>query len=298
MEDQILLGNNVKIGKDVIMHGKIIIGDNCIIKDGVHINVTESFELGHDSVIGCKWDIQGRKIKIGHHLWCVDGDGYGNGIIGGGSCFDCWSELEIGNYCHLGLYTLINTARKVKMGNNVGFGYRCVIFTHGAWQNVLEGYPAEFGSVIIEDNAWLPSNITVMPNVLIGEGATITSGAVVNKNVPPYCLAGGVPIKLIRQQSEYLPSLKCNEKMNILRNILKLWAENMEYQHIEISWKEGDSYFLINNCYQLFFWDKKNISCKLEFDLTMYKLTYNKHDLIGDKLLDFLRKYGIKAMEN
>lgn len=32
----------------------------------------------------------------------------------------------------------------------------------------------------------------------MGRGATIAAGAVVNKDIPPYCIAGGVPAKPIK----------------------------------------------------------------------------------------------------
>ena len=39
-----------------------------------------------------------------------------------------------------------------------------------------------------------------MPGVTIGDGAIIASRAVVTANVPPYCIYGGNPAKLIRER--------------------------------------------------------------------------------------------------
>lgn len=52
--------------------------------------------------------------------------------------------------------------------------------------------------VIIEKDVWIGSNVTILAGVHVGRGSTIAAGAVVNKDVPPYCIAGGVPIKLIK----------------------------------------------------------------------------------------------------
>ena len=37
-----------------------------------------------------------------------------------------------------------------------------------------------------------------MDGVVIGRGATVAAGAVVNKSMPPYCICGGVPAKFIK----------------------------------------------------------------------------------------------------
>lgn len=58
-----------------------------------------------------------------------------------------------------------------------------------------EGYDHD---VIIEKDVWIGANVTILEGVTIGRGATIAAGAVVNKNVPPYSIVGGVPAKVIR----------------------------------------------------------------------------------------------------
>jgi acetyltransferase-like isoleucine patch superfamily enzyme len=52
---------------------------------------------------------------------------------------------------------------------------------------------------IIEDDAWIGSNVIVLPGVRIGRGAIFGAGSVVIKDIPPYSIAAGVPAKMIRQ---------------------------------------------------------------------------------------------------
>jgi acetyltransferase-like isoleucine patch superfamily enzyme len=54
--------------------------------------------------------------------------------------------------------------------------------------------------VIIEDNVWIASNCTIGKGVRIGTGSIIAANSFVNKNLPDYCIAGGVPAKLIRSR--------------------------------------------------------------------------------------------------
>lgn len=61
--------------------------------------------------------------------------------------------------------------------------------------NKPEGYDKD---VIIEKDVWIGSNVTILAGVHIGRGSTIAAGAVVNKDVPPYSIVGGVPAKVIK----------------------------------------------------------------------------------------------------
>lgn len=52
--------------------------------------------------------------------------------------------------------------------------------------------------VIIEKDVWIGSNVTILDGVHVGRGATIAAGAVVNKDVPPYSIVGGIPAKVVK----------------------------------------------------------------------------------------------------
>lgn len=56
----------------------------------------------------------------------------------------------------------------------------------------------EVKKVIIEDNVWLGTGVIVLPGVRIGNGSIIAANSVVNKNVPPMVIAGGNPLKIIK----------------------------------------------------------------------------------------------------
>ena len=52
--------------------------------------------------------------------------------------------------------------------------------------------------VIVEEDVWIGSNVILLSGVTIGRGTTVAAGAIVAKSMPPYCVCGGVPAKVIK----------------------------------------------------------------------------------------------------
>jgi len=52
--------------------------------------------------------------------------------------------------------------------------------------------------VNIGNDVFIGANVTVLDGVTIGDGAVIGAGAVVSKDIPPYAIAVGIPIRIIR----------------------------------------------------------------------------------------------------
>jgi acetyltransferase-like isoleucine patch superfamily enzyme len=68
-----------------------------------------------------------------------------------------------------------------------------------AWhKGVVNGAEIPAGPIIVENDVWLASNVTVKENVHIGNGAVVAMGSLVTKDVPPYAIVGGNPAKVIR----------------------------------------------------------------------------------------------------
>lgn len=58
---------------------------------------------------------------------------------------------------------------------------------------VKEHLPVEIGN-----DVFIGANVTILDGVKIGDGAVIGAGAVVNKDIPPYAIAVGCPIKVVK----------------------------------------------------------------------------------------------------
>ena len=67
--------------------------------------------------------------------------------------------------------------------------------------------------------------MTILAGVTIGRGTTVAAGAVLTKSMPPYCICGGVPAKLIK-------FYWTNDQ--ILEHEEKLYPENERYSRAQL----------------------------------------------------------------
>ena len=54
------------------------------------------------------------------------------------------------------------------------------------------------GPVVIGNDVWIGTRVTILSGVTIGDGAVIGACSLVNRDVPPYAIAVGVPAKVTR----------------------------------------------------------------------------------------------------
>lgn len=110
-------------------------------------------------------------------------------------------NVSIGEGAHITATTLIH------IGKNVLTGKKVLITdnAHGeSSAELLDIAPIKRplyskGSVYIEDNVWIGEKASIMPGVRIGKGSIIAANSVVTKDIPPYCVAAGIPAKVIKQ---------------------------------------------------------------------------------------------------
>lgn len=57
---------------------------------------------------------------------------------------------------------------------------------------------AELKPIVIGNDVFIGMNVIILDGVQIGDGAIIGAGAVVSKNIPPYAVAAGSPIQIIK----------------------------------------------------------------------------------------------------
>lgn len=104
--------------------------------------------------------------------------------------------MKIGKDVGIGLMAMVDIfhPERISIGDNSVLGYNCTILCH-------EFLPREYrlGSVEIGANVLIGANTTVLPGVKIGDGAWVAAGSLVNRDVPPYTLAMGVPVQFVKR---------------------------------------------------------------------------------------------------
>lgn len=154
-------------------------------------------------------------VLIGRHVLLSENVVVDASSQGGG-------QIKIGNYCKV--YTgsiLAAYGGNISVGERTGINPYCVLYGHGGlsigndcliatgcvfipanhkFQDI--SVPINQQGLIcrgirIDDDVWLGARVTVLDGVHIGKGSVIGAGAVVNRDVPPYSIAVGVPAKII-----------------------------------------------------------------------------------------------------
>jgi acetyltransferase-like isoleucine patch superfamily enzyme len=176
------------------------LGKSVYIEHGAELLNTSGIELGNGVRIlrGVRLDCQGQnsRICLGNHVQFS----YGVGVkVSRDNC-----TIEIGDRTSIGPYVVLHGP------GNISIGKDCLIAAHtGIYasnhqfddptRKIREQGLSRKG-ITIGDDCWLGHKVSVLDGVTIGEGCVIGAGAVVNKDIPPYSIAVGVPAKVIGQR--------------------------------------------------------------------------------------------------
>lgn len=114
-------------------------------------------------------------------------------------------RMEVGEQTSFALMVMLDIMfpEKISVGRNTVIGYNTTILAH---EYLIKEY--RLGDVIIGDEVMIGANTTILPGVKIGDGAIVSAGTLVHKDVPAGAFVGGNPMKVIYTKEEMEQRMK------------------------------------------------------------------------------------------
>jgi len=165
-------GAKLIIDKRLYLGGKYI-GDMTQAKASIRMYRNSVFHVRGRVKLG-----PGVGVVTGPNARLTIGD---NTYITASSVLYCANEIEIGSDCAISWNTTI-----------LDTDFHHIYYPDGT-QNELTS-PVRIGNKV-----WIGCNCTILKGVTIGDNAVIGANTLVNKDVPPNCLAVGNPMRIIKE---------------------------------------------------------------------------------------------------
>ena len=233
-----VVGNGVKIGKDISIGAYSVIEDCVVIDDGsvIYPNVYIGFSarIGSDCLIYPRVVVRER-VEIGNRVIIHSGsvigsDGFGYALLNGihhkipqiGSVL-IEDDVEIGANVTIDRARFDRTVirKGTKIDNLVQIAHNVVIGEN----SVIAAQCGIAGSTRIGKNAKLGGQVGIVGHINIGDNVTIAAQAGVSKDVQSNSVISGAPAKPHKQQLREWASLR---KLPELINDMKALKEQIE----------------------------------------------------------------------
>ena len=121
-------------------------------------------------------------------------------------------NISVGKDCFVNYGCTFLDVAPITLGDDVWIGANVTLAApmHPclAEERIIREYPdgihdLEYAKPItIRNNCWISSGVIISGGVTVGENSIIAAGAVVTRDVPPDCIVGGVPARVIRKLDE------------------------------------------------------------------------------------------------
>jgi len=251
-----------------IKASKISIGEDASFGKGIDIILKGEFSIGERSRLGNDVNIRGNNVSFGNDLF------HSQGLrIGGGGRQHPNANFTLGDRCTIH-NNFINVCEPVIIGNDVGLSPETSIITHGYWLSVLDGFPATFAGVKIDDGVIIGYRSIVLLGVHIGKNAVIGANSVITRDLEGNGIYGGNPAKLIRK----IESPSEEKKKQMVNEIISEYRKIAAYHNIDPHISVDYPYIQVNEC---------------RFDVLNLTFT-GVEDEQTDDFRDYVRKWGLR----
>ncbi|TGE15459.1 acyltransferase [Hymenobacter elongatus] len=272
--DHLSIGSNFRIGSNTTIRAtSCVIGDDVAVGAGNTFLIGQELRIGNLTIFGNANSLTARTVHVGEYVYWDS-----NVVVGHGGKFSEDAHLRVGSYSMICARITLNVNHAISIGEYVGIGEDVAVWTHGSYLPVLEGFPADFGPVSIGDKVWLPAKSTVLPNRRIGNNVVIGTNSLINKDLPDGCLAGGIPVRILRENM--YPSHDPARNEQLVHRIVRDYEQLAAYKQlaVQLAYEPTTAELRCNG---------------VVFNLDTMK-TQGAFTAVEEDFRDFLRRRGIK----
>jgi acetyltransferase-like isoleucine patch superfamily enzyme len=171
----------IGVGTQILYPGCLTVGDDVTILD-----------YGYLHCLSKKGVNIGRNTSIDRNLWL--------------HCGGSWQANEhgffvIGENSFIGCNAVMGAGGGIQIGNNVLIGQNVNLHAENHLfadkDRLIREQGIRYEGIVIEDDVWIGSKVTIVDGVKVGRGSVIGAGSVVTKSIPPYSVVVGVPARII-----------------------------------------------------------------------------------------------------
>jgi acetyltransferase-like isoleucine patch superfamily enzyme len=113
-------------------------------------------------------------------------------------------SLKIGSNVYIGRDNFFTVGKLVHISDYCIIGNKCsFICSNHNFESPLVPYSQSgatyVNSISMGVNCWIGNNVSIIGNVKIGHGSIIGANSLVLKDIPPFCLAYGNPLKIVKR---------------------------------------------------------------------------------------------------
>ncbi|MDD5448572.1 MAG: acyltransferase [Actinomycetota bacterium] len=197
--------------RTVMDHPRVFLNAWKLKKSGVELGAFSWIEGNVKVYLAARSGVRiGKRVFIPRDIEILGNDD-GKIIIGDDVSIDSCARfhvanqatLQIGNKVGVGAYDFLDAFDDLTIGENTMLGpfLHVICADHGVKRDIpMREQRGTYAPISIGKDCWIGSEVVVLKGVTIGDGAVVGAGSVVTKDIPEYCIAAGVPARVLKER--------------------------------------------------------------------------------------------------